>query len=53
MGQDKRDSPKGLRSAERQERLGQALRENLKKRKRRAQARKGENEGSKPYTGKA
>ena len=45
MGQDKQASAKGERSGARKERLAEALRENLKKRKRQARARKQENQG--------
>jgi len=51
MGQDKHGSTKGERSAERQERLEQALRENLKKRKRQARARKSKDGDGEPDAG--
>ena len=51
MGQDKQGSPKGERSAEREARLSEALRENLKKRKQQARARKGKDVGSGPKPG--
>jgi len=45
MSEEKQGSTKAERSAEREARLGDALRENLKKRKRQARARKQENPG--------
>ena len=44
MAQDKRNTVKGARSAGREARLAEALRENLRRRKRQARARKGKQE---------
>ena len=51
MGQDKQSSPKGEAATERKERLAGALRENLKKRKQQARARKDRDGGSEPKPG--
>jgi hypothetical protein len=53
MGQDRSSSTKGDRSAEREARLSEALRENLKKRKHQARARKDKDGDGKPDAGEA
>ena len=53
MSEEKQGSTKAERSADRKERLEQALRENLRKRKRQARVRKRRGGDGEPNAGKA